>query len=71
MNINDYVSVKLTPDGEEILKTKRYSSYIFNYDKETKILNIELWELMGTYGEYMYMGCQKQVFVKNEITVIE
>jgi hypothetical protein len=41
----------------------------FHFDKNTKTLKTELWDLMNIFGEQMYMGA-KQVFENNNIEIM-
>jgi hypothetical protein len=41
-NINNKVKIKLTEYGEIILKKENLKRYIYNYNIETNILNLEL-----------------------------
>lgn len=66
VNINDMASVKLTDYGLIRLGYDANGPHHYNYD--TKILKIELWDLMKIFSDAMYMGCP-QLFEKNEITI--
>lgn len=69
MNINDLVRVKLTEYGVEHLKTKDPVALEYHFDKETKMLETEMWNLMYIFGDEMYMGA-KQVFENNNIEIM-
>ena len=72
ININDKVSVRLTPHGHEVLHSYCHTSntpvsllkFIVMDSNDEYVF--QLWELMGIFGPEMYMG-NKQVFKKNEI----
>ena len=66
ININNMASVKLTEYG--LIRLRYSPTGPFKYNSDTKILKIELWDLMHIFGESMYMGCP-QVFENNEIVI--
>ena len=55
-NINNYVKIKLTTDGREILRKKGLDFYI---DKEDQYgwSKWQLWNLLQTFGEHIFLGC--------------
>ena len=63
-NINDKIKTKLTKDGEDLLKLNSRPSYDYNYNKETMILDEQLWVIMNTFGEHTFNG-GKNYFVNN------
>lgn len=67
ININDNCKVKLTNYGISLLK-KDPVNYEYNFDKENKILNTQVWVLMNIFGDYFYNGCD-QIFIDNIIEV--
>lgn len=85
-NINAQVKVKLTPHGIEVYKTKAYNvlnSFTIQgsirNELETHMLSkvepdgthkAQLWELMQTFGEEMYMANPEKCFVDNVIEFI-
>ncbi len=75
LNINDQVSVSLTPYGKKVYQQdveKHYGPVAkdimaeFEHKNIDNILTTELWKLMSIFGKHMYMGCE-QVFVNNKI----
>lgn len=66
ININDYVKVKLTDRGREILKTQHEDlrkqcpflseepSYKTDEDGWSQF---QMWDLMVKFGPYIFMGC--------------
>lgn len=61
-NINHYVSVKLTPIGEEIVR-KHWAPYSKTYPTWLKPdaegwTQFQLWELMNLFGPFLDNGCQ-------------
>jgi hypothetical protein len=69
ININSKIKCRLTVFGETILKNKNPVSYEFNYNKETRELNEQLWEVMNTFGGEFYNGGH-QIIAKNLISCI-
>ena len=67
-NINEYIKVKLTPKGHEILEgnhdelTKKFPSIGFKYtppeEDEDGYSKFQGWILMETFGPHMWNGCQ-------------
>ena len=66
-NANDYVRVKLTPEGRRILEERflAMSARVpgigaFKLPKEDADgwSRWQLWDLMSTYGEHVYNGCK-------------
>lgn len=69
MNINTLVKVRLTEYGVDVMEKKNPVAMAFHFDKNTKTLKTELWDLMNIFGEQMYMGA-KQVFENNNIEIM-
>lgn len=68
VNLNDFITCKLTDHGEQILKDNSTEYDIsWRYNKETKVLYTELWSFMNIFGEHIYNGC-KQIIVDNTLT---
>lgn len=65
-NINDYVLVRLTDVGKEILRKKGFSLPKEDADGWSKW---QLWSLMNTFGEYTQLG--KDVPFETEIEIPE
>ena len=67
-NMNDLATVKLTKEGEKILREhfRQYPALI-KID-ENKIYETSLWEIMQIFGEHIYNGCTIP-FEKNLITI--
>jgi hypothetical protein len=66
MNINDYVHVKLTESGFDIIKNSIYSKSILQYHHiKNNEYEIQLWELMNIFGEHCYMGNTMQPFFED------
>lgn len=65
-NVNNYVKVKLTKRGKEIMKEEGVMrEYVPDKDGYTKW---QLWELMGVFGNYVYNGCEIPFETEIEIT---
>ena len=65
ININDYVKVKLTDHGRNILDNQNAELKKCYPDAEPRhkpdengFYKIQLWELMSIFGEYLYNGCK-------------
>jgi len=73
IGINAWCQVKLTNYGLDIVKEKcpHTLESKLRYNKKTKIYNDELWHLMRTFGECMWMGNKDIPFENNEIKIIE
>ena len=66
-NINNYVEIKLTQYGKDILKEKEdkifteYPSlkeYLYKYKVNNRgYLKLQLWEVMSIFGDYLGNGC--------------
>lgn len=69
MNINNLVRVKLTEHGIATMIMKNPPAMEYHFDKDTKILETELWDIMNIFGDQMYLGA-KQVFANNNIEII-
>jgi len=79
LNINDYALVHLTADGvirhtssfTEIGKTEKDADEVLRHaavgDGRHRF---QIWELMKIFGDQMYNGNPKQMFVKNIVEVI-
>jgi hypothetical protein len=70
ININDMVQVKLTERGIRHMKENDSVMAEFHFDKNTKTVRTELWQLMNTFGDTMYMGAE-QMFENNVVEIIE
>jgi len=68
-NINDICKVTLTNFGEDQLISKNPVAYEYNYNTISRILQIELWELMNIFGKSFYFG-YPNIFENNEIEII-
>lgn len=81
LNINHDVKVKLTDYGREICH-KQWSDTMTYFDRRDKFPYVppkedengwstwQLWDLMNTFGEVLYMGNPKLPF-ETEIEIIE
>lgn len=70
MNLNDRVSVKLTPKGQEVL-VGEFTKYGIRYAPRTDGLYVgSLWSLMEIFGSYMFPGAP-MLFEGNEVTRLE
>ena len=69
MNINNLVRVKLTEHGIANMIMKNPTAMEYHFDKDTKILETELWDIMNIFGDQMYLGA-KQVSADNNIEII-
>ena len=54
-NVNDYVLVKLTPVGKDLLKKNDRPIPDENSEGWSRW---QLWELASAFGDHMYNGCQ-------------
>ena len=70
ININDMVKVQLTERGISHMRKNDSVMTEFHFDKDTKIVETELWQLMNTFGDKMYMGAE-QMFKNNVIEFID
>lgn len=62
-NLNDFVEVKLTDHGKEVLRNYQISHHWpVNENREV----YQLWHLMEIFGAHLYLG-GKQIFESNEI----
>ena len=76
-NINNYVKVKLTDKGREIVKKSRVIYRAIGGDySEVEITEDsdgwskwQMWDLMSTFGSHMYNGCISPF--ETEIDIIE
>ena len=78
ININEYVYIKLTSKGKDIL-----NGFYENLDMnsvDVKILHpttsdgytrFQIWEIAHIFGEYLYLGSTTKVFVDNELAIEE
>lgn len=81
INLNDYIKVRLTPYGIDIL-TEYYSNSFKNFYTDEEILaymntkfedgflKIQMWEFCNVFGDYMLNGNEQLIF-KNEIRINE
>lgn len=65
-NINGNVHVTLTDRGVEVMKKKNPNMFEFHFDPKTNEVDEQLWVIMNTFGEEMYMGFDN-VFENNTI----
>lgn len=75
-NINDDVKVRLTKDGLVQLKKWYADLNILKYYKDADIdrngySTFQFWDLMNKFGDEMYNGNPKQMFVNNKIVLIK
>jgi hypothetical protein len=63
MNLNDYVWVKLTPAGKEVVGEK---TFMYN-DVGDGWSRWQMWVFMQMFGEHIYMGNPKVYIEKNEV----
>ena len=66
-NLNDYVRVKLTPHGREILKTT-YNNYQPRIDKNGWY-RTQLWSLMEDFGPHIRMGTKPPFETEIELEI--
>ena len=67
-NINTEVTVKLTKEGEKILREYfEQRPQLIKID-ENKIYKASLWEIMNIFGKYFYNGCT--VLFENNLIMI-
>lgn len=80
MNINDRVVVRLTPYGEELwAKVWNDITHGAGVPKPVRVNNTDadgrvhfhLWDLMKTFGPYLYHGSGHQMFVGNVVDLEE
>jgi len=66
-NINDYVKVKLTYHGMDILRKNHAKIFAHTYKvpdfvppivDEDGYTEFQMWYLMQEFGEYIYLGCE-------------
>lgn len=55
-NINQYVKVKITKHGKDILVKDEYP-YPYKEDKDGWS-KWQMWHLMEQFGQYIYLGCE-------------
>ena len=57
-NVNNYVWIRLTPFGKEIVKKwkEEIPLRVIPEEDEDGWAQWQLWELMNTFGEYLYNG---------------
>jgi hypothetical protein len=70
INLNEQVKVKLTSEGERILK-EYFNEYPNNIRKATWLDEdgyyvTQLWDFMNIFGSKLYNG-QRQLFVNNKL----
>lgn len=70
-NLNDKISVELTDYGIEILKScpEGLVDYEYCFNKESKILQTQLWRLALIFGDKLWNG-NKQIIMNNRIEFI-
>ena len=78
-NINNYVEIKLTQYGKDILKEKEdkifteYPSlkeYLYKYKvNNTGYLKLQLWEVMNIFGDHLGYGLQNPFEMKIRMEV--
>lgn len=77
INVNNYVKIKLTEVGKKHAKEKYFKSFNYNppYEYSDPKEDIDgysewqLWELMATFGDILYNGCQ--IPFENIIEIID
>ncbi len=78
-NVNEYVRVKLTPTGKDILR-KKFDELHANFPQEFKEFSLpkedsegfSLWQmssLFADFGEHIYTGCEPPF--ETEIEIVE
>lgn len=76
-NVNDYVRVKLTPTGKEILR-KQFEERHERMPQVFKELSLpeedengfsqwQMWRLFETFGEHIFLGCEPPFETEIEI----
>lgn len=82
-NINNYVEIKLTQYGKDILKEKEdkifteYPSlkeYLYKYKVNNRgYIKLQLWEVMNLFGSYLGNGLQNpfEIKIKMEVKDVE
>lgn len=77
VNINNPVKVKMTKEGKAILRDRFYSKGLykfidFKYPEEDKngFVTMPLWDVMNTFGEYLYLGSTIQP-IETSIIILE
>ena len=72
-NMNVMCKVVLTKYGLKIMNNSTNKDRLESrwYDKKTKTLTMELWDIMATFGAYLWMGNNDVPFEKNAITILE
>ena len=82
-NINNYVEIKLTQYGKDILKEKEdkifteYPSlkeYLYKYKVNNRgYLKLQLWEVMNIFGDHLGNGCDTpfEMDIKMEVKDVE
>jgi len=57
INIDGRIRVRLTPHGQELI-SKHYATYNVHWQPSADgWYKLQLWELMGIFGPYLYVGC--------------
>jgi hypothetical protein len=64
-NINDFVKVRLTDYGRDILRQKLDSRHSFEQVDAQGYTRFKLWELMNIFGLHIYNGAMRQCFDAN------
>lgn len=81
VNINEYIKVRLTAYGMDILTQYYLSNFksIGNEDKilaymkskfESDLLKIQMWEFFSIFASNLFNGCEAVIY-KNEIRINE
>jgi hypothetical protein len=68
VNINEQVSLNLTPYGLEVLKN--YCSNLNLVYQGGDVYKTSLWEAFQIFGPVLFMGNTKMPFVNNEIDIL-
>ena len=68
ININEICEVELTKEGIEYLNLHYPTYYLYNFDRNTNILKIELWTIMKIFGNEFRMG-RPHLFVGGNIRI--
>lgn len=55
-NVNDFVKIKLTDYGKELLESGKLRAHVPR--KENGFYVLQLWELMNVFGEHVGNGCK-------------
>jgi hypothetical protein len=75
VNLNDKVSVRLTPAGEAIWADwyragnplRSIPDYITKKIDEKGWISFQLWDFMNVFGPALYLGMHAPLFVENDV----